>query len=100
MCQHSCIFQKNINKLAKEDMCSWFHNFLKSTYNESIHKDCEKRIANLKNMVRAVSGNNLIAINDLEYSRIVKLNQLELLSSNGILLKRVKESKFIIMEKA
>jgi hypothetical protein len=50
-------------------MCSWFHDFLKTSFNESIHKDCEKRIANLKNMVRAVSGNNLISINDLEYSR-------------------------------
>jgi len=69
MCQHSFIFQKNINKLTKEEMCNWFNDFVKTSYNESIHKDCEKRIANLKNMVRAVSGNNLISINDLEYSR-------------------------------
>ena len=70
MCKHSFIFQKIINKYSKEEMCTWFHNFIKDTYNESVHKDCEKRIANLKNMVRAVSGNNLMPINDLEYSRI------------------------------
>jgi hypothetical protein len=52
-----------------EDLCQWFHSFVKTTLNENIHKDCEKRIMNLKSMVKAVSGNNGMSINDLEYSR-------------------------------
>lgn len=68
-CQHSFIFQKLVYKLSKEELGNWFNNFVKNSFNESLHKDCEKRIANLKNMVRAVSGNNLMSINDLEYSR-------------------------------
>jgi hypothetical protein len=53
-----------------EDLCDWFHSFVKTTLNENMHKDCEKRIINLKNMIKAVSGNNGMPINDLEYSRI------------------------------
>jgi len=70
MCKHSYIFQKLVNnKTPAEELIKWFHFFVKSTFTETIHKDCDKRIANLKNIIRAVSGNNLIPINDLEYSR-------------------------------
>ena len=62
------IFQKMIQTSSKEEICNWFHNFVKSVKNDCLHKECEKRICNLKNMVRAVSGNNLMPINDLEYS--------------------------------
>jgi len=55
--------------MTENEMCEWFHNFVKNTINENIHKDCEKRINNLKNMIKAVSGNNLVTIDDLEYSR-------------------------------
>ncbi len=70
MCRQSLIFQRFVNtKPSNEELINWFHYFVKNTSTETIHKDCEKRIANLKNMIRAVSGNNLIPINDLEYSR-------------------------------
>lgn len=69
MCKHSHIFQDLAKKLNGDELTEWFHNFVKNTINQNIHKDCEKRIHNLKNMIKAVSGNNLISINDLEYSR-------------------------------
>ena len=62
------IFQKMVENTSKEELCNWFENFVKNLNNDCIHKECEKRICNLKNMVRAVSGNNLMPINDLEYS--------------------------------
>lgn len=52
-----------------EELCEWFHGFVKNTFNDNIHADCDKRIQNLKTMIKAVSGNNSIPINDLEYSR-------------------------------
>jgi len=57
-------------KTSSEDLVTWFHTFVKTSFSETLHKDCDKRIGNLKNMIRAVSGNNLISINDLDYSRI------------------------------
>jgi len=69
MCKHSFNFQKLATTTSPEELIKWFHLFVKNNYTELIHKDCEKRITNLKNMIRAVSGNNLIPINDLEYSR-------------------------------
>lgn len=46
----------------------WFHNFIKQSFSENLHKECEKRIGNLKAMVKAVSGKSLMIINDSEYS--------------------------------
>ena len=45
----------------------WFHHFLKNNINEIVHRDCDKRINNLKSMVKAVSGKSSIVINDNEY---------------------------------
>jgi hypothetical protein len=56
-------------KVNTDELCDWFHKFVKNTYNESMHKDCDKRIQNLKSMIKAVSGNNIMPINDLEYTR-------------------------------
>lgn len=65
------MFQKMLlTKPSNEQLTSWFHNLMKTSISETLHKDCEKRINNLKNMIRAVSGNNQMPINDLEYSRI------------------------------
>jgi hypothetical protein len=69
MCKYSFIFQ-NLAKTANQDeLCEWFHNFVKNTLKDNLHEDCDKRIQNLKNMIKAISGNNTISINDLEYSR-------------------------------
>lgn len=58
-----------MNKLQgkKDEMALWFHNFLKQSLNENIHRECEKRIGNLKAMVKAVSGKTSLVINDIEY---------------------------------
>mmetsp|Transcript_5416 Transcript_5416/g.5546 ORF Transcript_5416/g.5546 Transcript_5416/m.5546 type:complete len:469 (+) Transcript_5416:10-1416(+) len=68
-CKFSYIFQENVtrNQGNKDEMALWFHNFLKQSLNENIHRDCEKRIGNLKAMVKAVSGKSSIVINDIEY---------------------------------
>jgi len=58
------------NKTSPENLIKWFHDLVKGAIIDNLHKDCDKRIANLKNIIRAVSGNNSIQINDLEYSRI------------------------------
>ena len=68
MCKFSFIFQKLVKIKKPDELIDWFHNFITYTINENLHKDCEKRINNLKNMIRAVSGNNQISINDLDYS--------------------------------
>ena len=68
MCKFSFIFQNLVVNLNHKELCEWFHNFVKDSFSENLHKDCEKRIVNLKNMIKAVSGNNLMPINDLEYS--------------------------------
>jgi hypothetical protein len=72
MCQYSNLFQNMVKKSNSDELCEWFHNFLKITINDNVHKDCEKRIQNLKNMIKAVSGNSSISINDMEYSRMIK----------------------------
>jgi hypothetical protein len=69
MCKHSFIFQSVSGKLTKEELDNWFHDFVKTSLSETVHRDCEKRILNLKSMIKAVSGNNIMPINDLEYSR-------------------------------
>ncbi len=68
MCRYSFVFQRMAKKSSTENLCEWFHGFVKNTFNENLHKDCERRIQNLKSMIKAVSGNNLMPINDLEYS--------------------------------
>ena len=85
MCKFSHIFQDQVKRLSSDELSQWFHNFVKNTISENIHKDCEKRIDNLKNMIKAVSGNNLVSINDLEYSR--KNNARFLLNFSFTLLK-------------
>jgi len=73
MCKYSFCFQGLVKTKTGDEMCEWFHNFVKITINENVHNDCEKRINNLKNMIKAVSGNNINPINDLEYSRILSI---------------------------
>jgi len=68
MCRYSFIFQDMAKKSSTEEIINWFNEFVKNTFNENIHKDCEKRISNLKSMIKAVSGNNIMPINDLGYS--------------------------------
>ena len=46
----------------------WFHVFIKQNVNDTIHKDCNKRISNLIAMVKAVSGRNIISINEEDYN--------------------------------
>lgn len=67
MCKYSFIFQQKAKVLTKEELCNWFHEFVTKTLKEGLHKECEKKIINLKNMVRAVSGNNIMKINDIDY---------------------------------
>ncbi len=68
MCKYSHIFQGISNQMNPNELNQWFHTFVKDTLKDNIHKECEKRITNLKIMIKAVSGNNLMPINDLEYS--------------------------------
>ena len=68
MCRYSFVFQRMASKSSPETLSEWFHGFVKNTFNENLHKDCERRIQNLKSMIKAVSGNNVMPINDLEYS--------------------------------
>ncbi len=68
LCKFSYIFQEHVNSTSnKDELAVWFHRFLKDDIKDLVHHDCEKRILNLKSMVKAVSGNNVI-INDNEYS--------------------------------
>ena len=68
LCKFSFVYQQSLLKKSKDEMCLWFNNFVKGTLNENLHKDCQKRISNLKSMIKAVSGNTMIQINDSEYS--------------------------------
>ena len=68
MCKYSFILQVLAKKSKPDELCDWFHNFVTTTINENMHKDCEKRINNLKYMIKAVSGNNQISINEIDYS--------------------------------
>lgn len=57
-------------KTAKTDeLTKWFHHFVKDTFSETIHSDCDKKIQNLRSMIKAISHNNGMSINDVEYSR-------------------------------
>lgn len=68
-CKYSYIFQNQVEKTEnKEELAVWFHSFLKNNVDEIVHRDCEKRISNLKSMLKAVSGKSNITINDNEYS--------------------------------
>lgn len=67
MCKISYVFQSSIIQKSKDEMSKWFHDTLIGLPEEQVHLDCEKRIQNLKSMVKALSGNNP-PINDLEYS--------------------------------
>lgn len=66
-CRISYIFQKNVLKMNQDELVDWFHKFLKGELNTKLHEQCEKRISNLKEMIRAISGNDSIAINELDY---------------------------------
>ena len=67
MCKYSFIFQQIAKNSKPDELIDWFHNFVTTTLEENIHKDCIKRINNLKNMIKAINGNNQISINDLDY---------------------------------
>ena len=67
MCKYSYIFQEKVKVLTKDELCDWFHEFMTVTLNTDFHKICEKRINNLKNMIRGVSGNNDLEIDDIDY---------------------------------
>ena len=67
MCKYSFIFQQIAKNSKPDELIDWFHNFVTTTLEENIHKDCLKRINNLKNMIKAINGNNQISINDLDY---------------------------------
>lgn len=67
MCKYSFIFQTIVKTAKPDELCNWFNNFVTNTLNETIHKNCEKRINNLKYMIRAVSGNIPICINEIDY---------------------------------
>lgn len=67
MCKYSYIFQQKIKTLKTEEMIDWFHNLLKGELNTKIHENCEKRINNLKDMIKAISGYEQKEINELEY---------------------------------
>ena len=49
------------------ELTDWFHNFITNTLNDSFHKTCEKRISNLKNMIKAITSDDQIKINDMYY---------------------------------
>ena len=68
MCKYSFIFQQTAQNSSKEELCDWFHKFVTETLKEDLHKECAKKINNLKNMVRAVSGNTSMKINEIDYN--------------------------------
>lgn len=67
MCNLSFIFQTKIKCLSNEEIIKWFHNTIMGLQEASAHQPCERRIQNLKSMIKAMSGNNA-PINDLDYS--------------------------------
>ena len=69
MCKHSHIFQDLAKTSSPETLSKWFHNFVKETVNETLHCECDKKITNLRSMIKAISHNNGMSINDVEYSR-------------------------------
>ena len=73
MCKYSFLFQCKTKTDSLEDLTKWFHKFVKETFLENIHSDCDKKILNLRSMIKAISNNNGMSINDVEYSRKLKL---------------------------
>lgn len=67
MCKISYQFQNVILHSSKDEAVKWFHDILCKLNDDQAHANCDKRIDNLKSMVKALSGNNP-PINDLEYS--------------------------------
>ena len=68
-CKYSFIFQQKVkNNKNINELCNWFHNFVCNTLQNNIHNKCKKRIDNLKNIIRAISGDSQAQINDLDYA--------------------------------
>lgn len=67
ICKISHLFNTTIKNYSKEEIMKWFHEVIYQFQDPAAHTNCEKRIQNLKSMIKAMSGNN-IPINDLEYS--------------------------------
>lgn len=71
MCKISHDFQNIINStkdINSTIVCKWFDYTLHNDFDDKkIHIECEKRIENLKSMIKSLSGNNP-PINDLQYS--------------------------------
>ena len=68
-CKYSFIFQQKVkNNKNINELCNWFHNFVCNTLQNNIHNKCKKRIDNLKNIIRAISGDSNTQINDLDYA--------------------------------
>jgi E3 ubiquitin-protein ligase NRDP1 len=67
MCKYSYIFQEKVQSLNKDELCDWFHEFMTVTLKTDFHKICDKKITNLKNMIRGMSGNSDMKIDDIDY---------------------------------
>ena len=68
-CKYSFIFQQKVkNNKNINELCNWFHIFVCNTLQNNIHNKCKKRIDNLKNIIRAISGDSNTQINDLDYA--------------------------------
>jgi len=68
MCKYSFIFQQKVKIMNKNELCNWFHQFVTVTLKDELHKECQKKIYNLKSMVRAASGNISMKINEIDYN--------------------------------
>ena len=87
--KYSFIFQQKAKNANKDELCNWFHQFVIITLKDDLHKECEKKITNLKNMVRAVSSNYSMIINDIDYDQGISVFKWD----------TEKKDKFMIMEK-
>jgi len=67
MCKYSFIFQQKVKICTKDELCDFFHEFVTGTIAKDLHKECERKINNLKTMVRSISGNGFLKINDIDY---------------------------------
>ena len=67
MCKYSFIFQQKSKNMSKEELCNWFHEFVTVTLKDKLHKECERKINNLKSMVLAANGNMSMKINYIDY---------------------------------
>lgn len=73
MCRYSFLFQEMAKTSTPDELAKWFHKFTKETFLENIHSECDKKILNLRSMIKAISNNNGVNFNDIEYSRIFSL---------------------------